>query len=471
MSLKKGEVVDLEIESTAFKGKGVAKHNGIAVFVPGTAPGDKVEARIVRKKKKYREAKVLNILEPSPIRIDPTCSHADTCGGCTWQHIPYKKQLEFKEQHVRDHIERIAGLDPDIVQTIIGCDKDLYYRNKMEYSFGTRRWLTDEEIQADEYIDDSGFAAGLHAPGRYDKILNLRECHLQDPISYKLLDFIRKYCSERSIAAFDTHKKTGFMRHLVIRTSHHTDDLMVNLVTYKDDPDIIQPMADALLENYPQITTIINNINDQPNPTAVGRFEKVIQGPGFIVDKIGQHSFKIDANSFFQINTQQAEKLYSTAKRYADLQAGATLFDLYCGVGTLTLFMADSVDTAVGIELVEVAVENAKQNAQENSVDNVDFVLGDMKDTFNQLFLNKHGQPDCIITDPPRSGMHPDVVNQLCKLSVDTLVYVSCNPSTMARDLKELKHHYNIERVQPVDMFPQTYHIEAVTRCTKKVST
>ena len=243
---------------------------------------------------------------------------------------------------------------------------------------------------------------------------------------------------------------------------------MVNLVTYKDEPKIIKSMADALLESFSEITTIINNINDQPNPTAVGRYENILYGPGYIVDKIGDHTFKIDANSFFQTNTRQAEKLYSTAKEYTGLKHGGKLFDLYCGVGTLTLFMADSVDKAVGIELADVAIENAKFNAAENSVENTEFVLGDMKDTFNPLFLEKYGRPDCIITDPPRSGMHPDVVQQLSDLAVDTLVYVSCNPSTMARDLKELKNNYNIERVQPVDMFPQTYHIEAVARCTKK---
>ncbi len=468
MSLKKGEVVDLTIESTAFKGKGIAKHDGIAVFVPGTAPGDLVEARIIKRKKSYREAKVLEIKEPSSIRIEPTCVHANTCGGCTWQHIPYEKQLEFKEQHVRDHMERIAGLDPDIVETILGCDESLYYRNKMEYSFGTRRWLTDAEIKADKFIDDSAFAAGLHAPGRYDKILNLKECHLQNPISYKLLDFVRSYCKEHNIPAFDTHENAGFMRHLVIRTSHHTDDLMVNLVTFKDNPEIMNPLSYSLLKNFPEITTIINNINDQPNPTAVGRFEKVLHGPGYIVDSIGEHSFKIDANAFFQTNTHQSEKLYSVAKNFADLKRNEKLFDLYCGVGTLTLFMADSVDKAVGVELVDVAVENARQNAKENSVDNVEFVLGDMKDTFNELFLERHGRPDCIITDPPRSGMHPDVVEHLAILAVDKLIYVSCNPSTMARDLKELKEVYNIERVQPVDMFPQTYHIEAVAKLTKK---
>jgi len=468
MALKKGQVIELSIESTAFKGKGIAKIDGLAVFVPGTAPGDKIKAMITRKKKSFREAKMLELIEPSPIRVKPVCRHANTCGGCTWQHIPYEKQVEYKEQHVRDHIERIAHLSPDIVQPIIPCDEPLYYRNKMEYSFGTRRWLSDEEIQKDEFVDDSGFASGLHAPGRYDKILNLQECHLQEKISFRLLDYVRNYCIEHNIPAFDTHKNEGFMRHLVIRTSDYTDDLMVNLVTYKDEPDTVQGLKDALLKEFPEITTVVNNVNDQQNPTAIGRFEHVLYGPGYIVDKIGSHSFKIHANAFFQTNTRQAEKLYNVAREYADLDQGGHLFDLYCGVGTLSLYMADKADKVTGIELVEVAIENARFNAKENSVENARFVLGDMKDTFNDQFLQENGQPDCVITDPPRSGMHPDVVKQLANLNLKKLVYVSCNPSTMARDLKILKDVYDVESVQPVDMFPQTYHIEAVAKLRHK---
>lgn len=468
MALKKGSVVELDIESTAFKGKGIAKVDGLAVFVPGTAPGDKIKAMITRKKKSFREAKMLELIEPSPVRVEPVCTHADTCGGCTWQHIPYEKQVEYKEQHVRDHIERIAHLSPGIVQPIIPCDTPLYYRNKMEYSFGTRRWLSEEEIQKDEFVDDSGFAAGLHAPGRYDKILNLKECHLQEKISYRLLDFVRNYCIENNIEAFNTHKNEGFMRHLVIRTSDYTDDLMVNLVTYRNEPETVQQLTDSLLEAFPEITTVVNNVNDQPNPTAIGRFEHVLHGPGYIVDKIGKHSFKIHANAFFQTNTKQAEKLYEVAREYTELDNGGHLFDLYCGVGTLSLFMADKADKVTGIELVEVAIENARYNARENSVDNAEFVLGDMKDTFNEQFLEKNGSPDCVITDPPRSGMHPDVVKQLANLDLEKLVYVSCNPSTMARDLKILKDEYIVESVQPVDMFPQTYHIEAVAKLTRK---
>jgi 23S rRNA (uracil1939-C5)-methyltransferase len=239
-------------------------------------------------------------------------------------------------------------------------------------------------------------------------------------------------------------------------------------VTYQDESKIVQDLTDKLLENFPAITTVVNNVNDQQNPTAVGRFENVLYGPGFIVDKIGAHSFKIHANAFFQTNTKQAEKLYDVARQYAELDNGGHLFDLYCGVGTLSLFMADKADKVTGIELVDVAIENARFNAKENNISNAEFVLGDMKDTFNEAFLEKNGHPECVITDPPRSGMHPDVVKQLSDLQLQRLVYVSCNPSTMSRDLKLLKEVYNVESVQPVDMFPQTYHIEAVAKLTRK---
>ncbi|TVQ05587.1 MAG: 23S rRNA (uracil(1939)-C(5))-methyltransferase RlmD [Balneolaceae bacterium] len=468
MGIKKGQVVQLSIESTAFKGKGVARYEGQAVFIPNTAPGDVVEARIIKKKKKYLEAKVLTTIKPSSLRQQPVCSHANVCGGCTWQHIPYEEQLKFKEQHVRDLIERIAGLPADIVKPIIGCENDLYYRNKMEYSFGTRRWLTEKEIRSDEYVDDEAFAAGLHAPGRYDKILNLKECHLQDKISFRILDFVRNYCVTNNIPAFDTYHKKGFIRHLVVRNSYYTGDLMVNIVTFEDQPDIMEILAGSLINEFPEITTIVNNINDQHNPTATGRYENILFGPGYITDRIGRHTFKIDANAFFQTNTKQAEVLYNVARLYCDGTKNRHLFDLYCGVGTLSLYMADAFDKVTGIELVDIAIQNARYNSKENNVHNVDFVLGDMKDTFNDKFLVDCGQPDCIITDPPRSGMHPDVVEQLSKLEVPRLVYVSCNPSTMARDLLTLKNFYDIKEIQPVDMFPQTYHIEAVAKCNRK---
>lgn len=365
-------------------------------------------------------------------------------------------------------MERIAHLDSSIVTPIIGCDRPLYYRNKMEYSFGTRRWLTDEEISRDEFVDDTGLFAGLHAPGRFDKILNLKECHLQPLLSYRLLDEVRTYCITNKIPAFDTARNRGFLRHLVVRNSHHTDEWMVNLVTYAEETELMNELSIHLQSRFPEITTIIQNINDQPNPTAVGRYEKVLFGPGHITDKIGNHTFTIDANAFFQTNTEQAEKLYNVARSFASRGENRILYDLYCGVGTLSLYLADIAEKVYGIELVEVAVENARTNASENGVQNTEFVLGDIKDTFTPDLLERTGRPDCIVTDPPRSGMHPDVVRHLLGVKSPRIVYVSCNPSTMARDLKELKELYEIETVQPVDMFPQTYHIEAVASLALK---
>jgi 23S rRNA (uracil1939-C5)-methyltransferase len=464
MALKKGQEVELDIIDAAFKGKGLAKVDGLAVFVHGTTPGDKVKARIIKKKKKHREAKLLEIIEPSPHRIEPKCQHAKVCGGCSWQHIPYSKQIEFKTQQVRDHIERIGGLSGSIVKEGVGTEQEFYYRNKMEYSISARRWLTEDEIQSDEYVDDSAFAAGLHAPGRFDKILNLKECHLQVPESFQILDFVRSYCIEQGITPYDTFENSGFMRHVMIRNSFHTDDFMVNLVTYQDDQSVMKKMASALLEEFPFITTIVNNVNDTKSPTAVGRFEHILYGPGYIVDEIGEFSFKIHPNAFFQTNTEQAETLYEIARSYAELKEGDIVYDLYCGVGTLSLFMSGPAKHVLGIELVDIAVENARFNAKENGVENASFIKGDMKDVFTQKVVDEFGAPNVLITDPPRAGMHPDVVERLCELKVPRIVYVSCNSSTMARDLKELNKVYDVEEVQPVDMFPQTYHIEAVAK-------
>lgn len=464
MKLKKGAEVELEVESAAYKGKGVAKVNGLAVFIPNTAPGDRVLARIIKKKKSYREAKLLEVLEAGPHRIEPRCQHAQHCGGCNWQHVDYEHQLEFKQDQVREHMHRIGGLTELEVNKTIGCDDIFYYRNKMEYSIGHKRWLSREEINRDEFVSDRCFAAGLHAPGRFDKILNIQECHLQNTVSYKILDFVRSWCIEHDIAPYNPIDHEGFMRNIVIRDAYHTDNLMVNLVTYQDDPDVMQQLSEALLETFPEITTILNNVNDQKNPTAIGRYEKVIYGPGYITDHIGPYHFNIGANAFFQTNTHQAERLYDVARNFADIKAGDTIFDLYCGVGTLSLYLSDQAKQVVGIELEKVAIKNARKNAEENNVENVAFVEGDMKDVFTEEITDKYGQPDCLITDPPRSGMHPDVVKRLNELEVPKLVYVSCNSSTMARDLKELNKMYDILEVQPVDMFPQTYHIETVAK-------
>lgn len=467
MALKKGEEISLTIEGAAFKGKGIGKVDGMAVFVHASMPGDEVRARIIKKKKNYREGKLLEILSPSPDRIEPKCKHANVCGGCSWQHVPYSNQLEYKTQQVKDHIRRIGGLDSPILPAL-RSDNEFHYRNKMEYSISTRRWLTEAEINSEEYVDDTAFAAGLHAPGRFDKILNLNECFLQREESFQILDFVRNYCIEYGIEAFDTFAKTGFLRHIMIRDAFHTKDFMVNLVTFRDEPDTMKKLADALLNKFPIITTITNNVNDQISPTSVGRFQHIIHGPGFIRDKIGEFEFKIHPNAFFQTNTSQAEKLYEVARNYADLEDGDIVYDLYCGVGTLSLYMSEKASKVLGIELIDVAVQNAKYNAKENNVENVSFIKGDMKDVFTKEIVEEFGFPNVLITDPPRAGMHPDVVSRLCELKVPKLVYVSCDSSTMARDLKVLSEVYDVIEVQPVDMFPQTYHIEAVAKLRLK---
>lgn len=464
MAIKKGEVIELDIDSAAFKGKGIGRIDGLSVFVPNTAPGDRVKARVIKRKKSYLEGKLLEVLEEGPDRITPQCRHAQACGGCSWQHVDYPAQLSFKQKQVRDHVQRIGGLDELTVHPTLGCDEPFYYRNKMEYSIGHKRWLSREEINRDEFVSDRCFAAGLHAPGRFDKILNIRECFLQDPVSYQILDFVRDYCTDHDISPFNRIDHEGFMRNVVIRNAHHTDDLMVNLVTYRDEPGTIAGLSEALQKAFPAVTTIINNVNDRRNPTAVGRYEKVLYGPGYITDYIGPYHFRIGANAFFQTNTAQAERLYEVARTYADIEPGDTIYDLYCGVGTLSLFLSEAARRVVGIELVDVAVKNARRNAAENEVDNVHFIKGDMKEVFNESVTEQYGAPDCLITDPPRAGMHPDVVERLKALKVPRMVYISCNTSTMARDLKELNEVYHIHELQPVDMFPQTYHIEAVAK-------
>jgi len=460
--MKKGSITQLRIESAAFEGRGYGKLDGYSVFVKNTAPGDLVEVQIIKKKSKYAEARLLQILEPGEKRIQAKCQHAAVCGGCSWQHMPYSEQILFKSKHVEDHVRRIGGLSEVPVHKALSSDQEFAYRNKMEFSFGDRRWLTNEEIQSEEHIPSEGFFGGMHAPGRFDRILHLNECYLMKPYAYEMLEFTRYFALTHSLEPYNPVKHTGFLRNLMIRNSFHTNDLMVNLVTNSENEEIVELWKNELLQKFPFITTITQNVNDTNSPISVGRYEKVLFGPGYIRDSIGEYQFNIHPNAFFQTNTKQAETLYETAKKFAGIKDGDLVYDLYCGVGTLTLFLSKKASKVVGIELNPVAITNARQNAEFNKVTNVDFELGDMKDSFNEPLLAKYGKPDVIVTDPPRAGMHPDVIKQLMELKVNKIVYVSCNSSTMARDLNVLKSVYHVNQIQPVDMFPQTYHIESV---------
>lgn len=467
ISTKKGTIHEFTIHSTAFKGKGVGKIDELAVFVAGTAPGDKVKAMITKRRKNYREAKLIEILEPSSIRVQPKCQHSEICGGCSWQHLSYEDQLKFKTQQVADHMKRIGKIDAPVLPAI-GSKNEFYYRNKMEYSFGNKRWLSSEEIRADDFVSDEGMFGGLHAPGRFDKILPLKACYLQESISFNILDWTREYAKKVGWTAYDAYNHEGFLRNLGIRTSFHTSDIMVHILTKDHKPSEIKAYTEALVAAFPAITTVVNNILPTRSPVATGEMETVYFGPGYIVDHIGPFSFKIHPNAFFQTNTAQAERLYEVAREFADIKHDDIVYDLYCGVGTLSLFVAKEAKFVLGIELNPVAIKNAHFNAETNEIAHIDFIEGDMKEAFNQKIVDKYGKPDVLITDPPRAGMHPDVVKNLLALKVPRLVYVSCDSSTMARDLAILKESYSIDLIQPVDMFPQTYHIETVAKLSLK---
>lgn len=465
---KKGSELVLRIDTAAFEGKGIGRYDGLAVFVAGTAPGDLIRARISRKKSSFAEAQLLEILEEGPSRILPHCAHAPVCGGCTWQHVTYQEQLDFKRIHVRDHLHRIGKLDYLDPLPVLPCDKPFHYRNKMEYTFSDRRWLTPEEIASGDPIEQTGVALGLHIPGRFDKILNLSACYLQDPISYEILDWVRSYAIEQGIPAYNSFKKEGYLRNLMIRNAERTGDLMVNLVTFSDDPLRMESLCEALVAAFPRITTVVNNINDTLSPTSVGRYERILFGPGYITEYLGKYGFRIDANAFFQTNTPQAEKLYQTALDFAAIEQGDIVYDLYCGVGSLSLYVSQKASQVVGIEINEISIQNALANRDRNLASNCAFVAGDMKDTFTRDIIAQYGHPNVIITDPPRAGMHTDVINHLNELAVDRLVYVSCNTATLSRDLELLQAVYHVDLVQPVDMFPQTYHVEAVARLRRR---
>ncbi len=484
--VKKGRELILDITTAAFEGKGLGRAGDYAVFVKNAAPGDRVRIRINRKRKNYAEGQLIEILEPSPVRISPKCRHAGVCGGCTWQHVPYEEELKYKSGHVADHFQRIGGFRHIQTEPVIGASEPFYYRNKMEYTFGDRRWLTNDEIQSDKPIVDRNFALGLHVPGRYDRILNLEECHLQDPVSFRILDAVREYALANRILPYNTHKHEGFLRNLIIRNSVHTGDLMINLVTNGDEKHIIQPMTTHLLGIFPEITTVINTINDTRSPSSEGRYQNVLHGPGYIREHIGKYHFRIDPNTFFQTNTVQAEVLYdvvlqalgdSTSDAPADSSGrGAesvsseenVLYDLYCGVGTLSLYLSAKAKKMVGIEIHEGAVKKARENAAENRVEHAFFEQGDMKDIFNDALIQQHGRPEVIVTDPPRAGMHESVIEQIKIIAPKKIIYVSCNSATQARDVAMLTEQYHVERIQPVDMFPQTYHIESVAVLSRK---
>ncbi len=474
--MKKGTKLELQIEDYAFEGKGLARieqeetDKKFVVFVQGAYPGDKVIAQIRKKKKSFAEAKLIEVLEPSEYRREARCGYFGTCGGCKAQDMDYIAQVDFKEKQVKDIFERMGGLTDFEFQPIVPSEKTFFYRNKMEFSFADRRWITNEEVASGKEIPDRDFALGLHIPRIYDKVLDIKECFLQSEISNGILNFTRDFFKTRGVKIYSTKTHEGYLRNLVIKSAHHTGELMVNLVTSSEDTDLIEEYGNELRKSFPEVTTFINNINLRKAQVAIGDYENVIFGPGFIYDYIGSRKYRISANSFFQTNTLQAEKLYDIAVEFAQFNADDIVYDLYSGAGTIAIFLSDKVKEVFAVEAVEAAVADAEINMKLNNVNNMEFIKADLNKSFFPIAeKNNFPKPSVVVADPPRSGMNPKTVEDIIRLNPERIVYVSCNPTTQVRDIKILiEHGYELSKVRPVDMFPHTFHIENVALLKKQ---
>lgn len=477
--IKANDILELDITAYAFEGKGIAKLTasdeaegaGFVVFTDHAYPGDRVKAKIVKKKKNYAEAKVIEVLSPSPKREETIkCRYFGVCGGCKQLDLRYSEQLFYKQQQVEEIFRTIGGFTEFNIEPILASENKIFYRNKMEFTFSTRRWRTQADLENRDLVIEDDLYVGLHIPRIFDKVLDIEECFLQSELSNKIINFTRDFFRKRKVRAYDTRTHSGFLRNLMIRQSYHTSDLMVNLVTLSQNDKLLQEYTLALLREVPAVSTVVNNVNTTKASIARGEFEVVYYGSGKIKDKLGKHIFEISPNSFFQTNTHQAENLYSVAKDYADFKGTETVYDLYCGAGTISSFIAGDVKEVYGFESVLDAVNDAIKSRDDNVITNTRFFTADLNKSFLPV-LEQENIPaaDVMMIDPPRSGMHPGTVQDVLTLMPRRIVYVSCNPATQARDVKLLvEGGYELIKMRPVDMFPHTYHIENVVLLKKK---
>ena len=463
---KKPFYENVEIQDVGAEGKALARVNDIVVFTRLAAPGDVVDLQVTKKRKKYQEAYVTRFHSYSKDRIEAFCDHFGVCGGCKWQFIPYEKQLFFKQKQVEDQLRRIGKVDLPPTSSIIGSANDVFYRNKLEFTFSNKRWKTQSEVDSGEDIKEPD-ALGFHVPGLYDKVLNIQKCWLQPEPSNKIRNFIYQYAIKHQLDFFDIKEQRGFLRTLIIRTSS-TGEVMVILTFYKDHFQKRNALLKTIQNKFPEITSLMYVINSKGNDTINDQDIHLFKGQDFIYEKMEDLKFKIGPKSFYQTNSEQAYKLYSIAREFAGLNGSEIVYDLYTGTGTIANFIARKAKRVVGIEYVPEAIEDAKTNSAINNIINTDFVAGDMKMVLNDEFIAKFGRADVIITDPPRAGMHPDVVKKIVEINPEKIVYVSCNPATQARDIALLADWYDTTKVQPVDMFPHTHHVENVVLLEKK---
>ena len=454
------------ITDVAAEGKAIAKIDGMAVFVPFVVPGDIVDIQLTRKKKSYAEGRAVRFEKYSETRATPFCEHFGVCGGCKWQNLPYEEQLRFKHKQVMDNLERIGKVELPEANYIMGAPETTFYRNKLEFTFSNKRWLTEDEIASNKEFDNMN-SLGFHIPGMFDKVLNINKCWLQDDISNRIRNSVRDYCNKHDYSFFDIRKQEGLMRTLMIRNTS-TGELMAIVVFFEDDQEKRDSLMQYIAEQFPEITSLLYVINQKGNDTITDQEIITYKGSDAIYEEMEGLRFKIGPKSFYQTNSEQAYHLYEVAREFAQLTGNELVYDLYTGTGTIANFVARDAKKVVGIEYVEEAIEDAKVNSTNNNIHNTLFFAGDMKDILNQEFINEHGRPDIIITDPPRAGMHDDVINTILFAEPKRIVYVSCNPATQARDINLLDVKYKVTKIQPVDMFPHTHHVENVVLMEKK---
>jgi 23S rRNA (uracil1939-C5)-methyltransferase len=459
--LEKVTITDIGAE-----GKALARVNNLVVFVPMLIPGDIVDIKVIRRRKKFLEGVVTRFHEYSPMRVAPTCDHFGACGGCKWQHLPYEEQLKWKEKQVYDNLTRIGGIELPLVRPIIGSEDVLYYRNKLEYTFSDRRWLSREEITSEEKIEKQN-ALGFHIPGIFDKVLDLHFCHLQPEPTNAIRNAVRKYSAEKGLQYYDLRDQKGFLRNLIIRNSL-AGELMVIVVFHHDEPEKREDLLDFIYSRFPAITSLMYIINPKRNDSVTDLDVVLYRGRDHLIEYLDGLSFSVGPKSFYQTNTRQGAVLYRVVREFADLNGKGTVYDLYTGTGTIANFVAGSASKVIGIDYVGEAVNDAWNNSRINGISNAVFFTGDIKDILSDQFFMENGSPDVIITDPPRAGMHADVVKSMIRAEAEKIVYVSCNPATQARDLRMLDVKYRVTAIQPVDMFPQTHHVENVVLLEKK---
>ena len=463
MSRKRKELPvleDLTISDVAAEGNAIARADEMVVFIPFGAPGDVADVKIDKKKKSYAEGHIVKLKKPSEIRVEPRCEHFTICGGCRWQHLPYEFQIKCKQQQVYDALTRIARVPFPEITPIIGSKQIWEYRNKMEYTFSNKCWLTYEQLNSGLEFRDRD-AAGFHIPGAFDKVLDIKKCHLQDDLSNRLRLFIKNFGKEHGYSFYDIRACQGFLRTLMIRIAT-TGEIMAVMVFGENDSEKIKTLLDAVRSEFPQITSLLYVINTKVNDTIADQEILLHSGKMYIEEEMDGLRFRIGPKSFYQTNSRQALVLYTVARNFADLKGDELVYDLYTGTGTIANFVARHCRHVIGIEYVEDAIKDAHINSSINGIDNTEFYAGDMKDVLTDEFISKHGRPDVMIVDPPRAGMHNDVVNVILNAEPEKIVYVSCNPATQARDLALLHVKYDITAVQPVDMFPHTQHVENV---------